>query len=87
MTKYKLFYYDAQPEYYAQLTEGMSDEMKKGFANALAHGMMPLKRTDKGVWLTRSDYLLPGEYYRPDKPHTSLVDNEGRWHYYMEYSE
>jgi hypothetical protein len=80
------FYYECGNEQWVRYTDGMSEEMKRGLANALAHGMLPLKRDDHGVWLTRSDYLLPSsKYYRPDKPHLSLVDNEGKWHYYKEY--
>lgn len=86
-TKFKRFWYSPSQSYYDELTADMSPQMKKGFANALAHGMLPLYRNEKGVWLTREDYILPIDYHKPDRPKTSLVDNEGQWHYYKEFEE
>lgn len=83
MVKYP--YFSPSPKYYEEFTDGMSDTMKKGLANALAHGMMPIFTNEDGVWLTRCDYILPGKYYRADKPNTSLVDTDGVWHYYKEF--
>lgn len=87
MISFPMFYFECTPKAFEAYTVGMSEAMVKGFANALAHGMMPLYRNDHGVWMTRSDYLLKGssEYYKEDRPKTSLVDNEGKWHYYAEF--
>ncbi len=79
----KYLYFDATPNYYAELTAGMSDKMKKGLANALAHHMMPLIINDHGVWMTREDYLKDTK----GNPKWSLLDNEGKWHYYHEFKE
>lgn len=72
-------YFDAKPAYYEKLTEGMSEKAKQGFANALAHHMMPVMRTSKGWWMTRFDHLRD----RPAKgyPLFDLLDNEGKWNY------
>lgn len=84
-------YYDAKPEYYEELTVGMSDKAKQSFANALAHHMIPIYRNSHGWWLTRYDYLMfssKKQHWRKEgKPLTSLVDNEGTWHYYKEFEE
>lgn len=76
-------YYDARKEYYDELTEGMSDKAKRGFANALAHHMMPIQRNKHGWWMTRFDFIIDTR----DRPKTSLVDNDGKWHYYKEFEK
>jgi hypothetical protein len=76
-------YFDAQAKYYEQLTEGMSEAAKKGFANACAHHMMPLMRTDDGWYMTRYDLIRD----RKDVPVTDLIDNEGKWHYRVPIKE
>lgn len=81
----KFPYFAPSEKYWKEFTEGMSDEMKQGLANAVAHHMMPIYKDESGVWLTRSDYILPGKYHKADKPKTSLVDLTGKWHYYKEF--
>ena len=76
-------YFDSTPEYYAKLTEGMSERAKYSFANALAHGMIPIVKNSHGWWLTRNDYICDKAAYC--KSLTSLVDNEGTWHFNKDY--
>lgn len=78
-------YFDAKEKYYEELTEGMSDAAKRGFANALAHHMMPMLRNDHGWWLSRSDYLRE----RPAKGRSlfDLLDNDGKWNFAVEFKE
>lgn len=84
-------YYDAQPAYYEKLTEGMTDKEKRGFANALAHHMIPITRNEHGWWLTRKDRMLEAGTKRRYGEGTytlwDLIDREGNWLHNQEFKE